>query len=104
VTDLLLHNGKSRIFYWSCVDCHGDRFHPKYLKENLETLLDVTCHLFGAINFFSMIDHLIAYVCIISSIILLWIGMVGNKDFFTMNHMMPKWVDSIVGTTRRKIN
>ena len=104
VTDLLLHNGKSRIFYWSSVDCQDDRFNLKYLKENFETILDVSCHFLGAYNFFDIIDYQMAYACLISSIILLWIGMVGNKDFFTMNHMMPKWVDSIVRTREIKIN
>jgi hypothetical protein len=104
VADLLIHNGKSRIFLWSCVDCQGNRFDMKYLKENLETLLDVTCHFFGAYNFFFVLDHQMASACVFLSIFLLWIGMVHNKDFFTLNYMMPKWLNTILGRRENKIN
>lgn len=103
VADLVMQNGISRIFYWSSVECKDNRFDLKYLKENLETLLDVFCHFYGAYNFFSLLCSNMTYACLISSMGMIYVGMVLNRDFLTMDYMMPKWLGYYMKKEPKKI-
>ena len=43
-----------------------------------------------------------ALACIFFSTFSIWIGMVGNKDFFTMDYMMPYWLRNTLGVKEKK--
>lgn len=100
VADLFVFSGKSRIFEWSSVDKGLNRFDFIYLRENFETLVDDSCHLFGFITAFSLLSSTFQLVSIVSSFTLLYVLVLNAKFFFSKRHMMPSWLHILAEDSR----
>ena len=96
VADLIFTNGKSEIFKWSSVDLAKDRFGINNIKENIETLIDDTCHFTGFLSAFLEISCLFKVLAIGLSLGVLWLLVLNAKFFFTKKHMMPCWLQNLI--------
>jgi len=91
VLSMFTFNKPCNIFFWSCFDCIDNRFSIRFIKENLETAGDITCHFLGFLMFFNQLNFKNKIISIILSIIVLCISVV-NKNFNTKYHMMPDFI------------
>ena len=89
VFDLLFLGGNSRIFVWSSVNMTEDRFNLKYLKENIETFIDCSCHGTASFMFLSCVGYKLQLGAILIGLALLWRQVFAAKYFLTEKHMLP---------------
>jgi hypothetical protein len=80
-----------RIFYWSCLECNENRFGSKFLKENIETAIDILCHFSGFYMFFrSIVYPLHRLLSLGASILTIFFIYKFLKSFRTEEYMMPR--------------
>ena len=73
-----------------------DRFNVKYLKENIETTIDCTCHGAASVMFLSCISTQLKIGAIIIGLMLLWRQVLAAKYFLTEKHMLPSFLRFLV--------
>ena len=92
VVDIYAFGGLSRIFQWSCITFTENRFELKYLKENLETIIDCSCHGTATVMFMRLLDMKLQVSALVLGFVLLYKLCLGSKFFFSEKHMMPSYL------------
>jgi hypothetical protein len=89
VYNMLFRTDICRIFFWSSLDCKEYRFSLKYLKENIETAIDITCHFVGFFMAYTSLSNESVFPCQIICLIAFVMTPIFTPGFYTRSYMMP---------------